>query len=155
MNMRTPQEIESLAWDRLDEARILYENNKFDGAFYFAGYAVELILKVRICELFDIPNLFEESGQSASITIGIGELRRSVKIHNLQMLLVYSGLKKKFDTMVLSDPDFENINSYLIQKWSERSRYHLTGTIQPIIIQRILELLGDRTKGILQWLLEN
>jgi hypothetical protein len=153
--MQTPQEIESLAWERLDEARILYENNKFDGAFYLAGYAVELILKVRICGLFNIPSLFEESGQSVNIITGIGELRRSVKTHNLQILLVYSGLKKEFDIKVRNDPDFENINSYLIQKWSEQSRYHLTGTVQPAIIQQVLELLGNRERGILQWLLNN
>ncbi|MDR0703554.1 MAG: HEPN domain-containing protein [Planctomycetaceae bacterium] len=152
--MQTPQEIESPAWERLDEARILYENKKFDGAFYLAGYAVELVLKVRICDLFNIPHLFEESGQSINNITGISELRRSVKIHNLQILLVYSGLKKEFDIKVRDDPDFEIINSLLIQKWSEQSRYHLTGTIPPPIIQQVLELLGNRERGILQWLLD-
>ncbi|MDR0337430.1 MAG: hypothetical protein LBI18_10100 [Planctomycetaceae bacterium] len=152
--MQTPQEIESLAWERLDEAHILYENKKFDGAFYLAGYAVELILKVRICNLFNIPNLFEESSQSINIITGISELRRSVKIHNLQLLLVYSGLKKEFDIKVRNDPNFEDINSYLIQKWSEQSRYHVVGTVPPTIIHQVLELLGNRERGILRWLLD-
>jgi HEPN domain-containing protein len=64
--MKTPQEIEDLAWDRLDEAQVLFTSRKFDGAFYLAGYAVELMLKTRICELFEIPNLFDESDQSAN-----------------------------------------------------------------------------------------
>jgi hypothetical protein len=153
--MKTPQEIESLAWDRLDEARILYDNNKFDGAFYLIGYAVELILKVRICELFDIPNLFDESNQSSSTLQGIGELRRSVKIHNLPTLLAYSGLKKKFDAKVQNDPDFKIVQLHLFQKWSEQSRYHITGTVQPSIILVLLEVLGSQTKGVLRWLLES
>ncbi|GHT12046.1 hypothetical protein FACS1894170_06390 [Planctomycetales bacterium] len=152
--MKTPQDIESLAWERLDEARVLYDNNKFDGAFYLAGYAVELMLKVRICELFDIPNLFDESNPSSTPMTGIGELRRSVKIHNLQMLLAYSGLKKKFELKMQEDPNFEMVHSYLFLKWSEQSRYHISGTIQPIRIQHVLETLGNRTTGVLRWLLD-
>jgi hypothetical protein len=66
---------------------------------------------------------------------------------------VYSGLKKEFDIKVRDDPDFENINSLLIQKWSEQSRYHLIGTVKPEIVQQVIELLGNRERGILQWLL--
>ncbi|MDR0611289.1 MAG: hypothetical protein LBG58_14365 [Planctomycetaceae bacterium] len=39
------------------------------------------------------------------------------------------------------------------KKWSEQSRYHLTGTVPPAIIQQIIELLGNRERGFLQWLL--
>jgi hypothetical protein len=67
---------------------------------------------------------------------------------------VYSGLKKEFDIKVRDDPDFENINSLLIQKWSEQSRYRLMGTVPPTIIQQVLELLGNRERGILRWLLD-
>ncbi len=59
--MINPQEIEKLAWQRLEEAKILYENKMFDGAFYLAGYSVELMLKSKICNRMGIPNLFYTS----------------------------------------------------------------------------------------------
>ena len=59
--MDSPESIKALAWERLEEAEILYQNGKFDGAFYLSGYSVELMLKAKICERFGIPNLFDES----------------------------------------------------------------------------------------------
>lgn len=45
--MTNPSEIIKLAWQRLQEAEILYSNNMHDGAFYLAGYSVELMLKAK------------------------------------------------------------------------------------------------------------
>lgn len=43
---------------RLDEAKILLDHGKWDGAYYLAGYVVELALKVRIIgELLKIRSL--------------------------------------------------------------------------------------------------
>lgn len=58
--MESPQEIQKISEERLAEAFILSQNGKFDGAFYLLGYAVELELKAKICELLKIPNLFSE-----------------------------------------------------------------------------------------------
>ena len=58
-------EIKQLAWQRLEEAKILSSNNMCDGAFYLAGYSVELMLKAKICERLGIPNLFAESDSYA------------------------------------------------------------------------------------------
>ena len=46
--MENIHEILKLATERLEEAQILYENNKPDGAFYLAGYSVELTLKAKV-----------------------------------------------------------------------------------------------------------
>ena len=48
--MTDPLDIRDLSHQRLIEARILFRNDKPDGAFYLAGYAVELMRKYRICE---------------------------------------------------------------------------------------------------------
>jgi HEPN domain-containing protein len=52
--MKTVQEIKDIAFERLQEAAILCDNEKYDGAFYLAGYAIELMLKAKICERFDV-----------------------------------------------------------------------------------------------------
>ncbi len=59
--MKCPEEIKKLAYERLEEANILCANEKYDGAFYLVGYSIELMLKSKICERFDINNLFDES----------------------------------------------------------------------------------------------
>jgi HEPN domain-containing protein len=95
--MTTPDEIRQLAWQRLEEAKILASNNMCDGAFYLSGYSVELMLKAKICERLGIPNLFDESDKNVNIIEGIGEIRKAVKTHNLFTLLIFSGLKVKLD----------------------------------------------------------
>ncbi|MDP3007736.1 MAG: HEPN domain-containing protein [Methylococcales bacterium] len=45
--MKTAQEIKDIALERLQEAAILCDNGKYDGAFYLAGYSVELMLKAK------------------------------------------------------------------------------------------------------------
>ncbi len=95
--MTSPSEIIKLAWQRVQEAEILYANNMHDGAFYLAGYSVELMLKAKICERLGIPNLFDETDKNANAIEGIGEIRKAVKTHNLFTLLIFSGLKIKFD----------------------------------------------------------
>lgn len=59
--MNTPEEIKKIARLRLREAKLLTENNLLDGAFYLAGYSVELMLKAKTCEHFGVPNLFDEN----------------------------------------------------------------------------------------------
>jgi len=91
--MESIQEITKLATERLEEAQILYENKKPDGAFYLAGYSVELTLKAKICERFGIPNLFREAEANKDASSdtdfrGISDLRKLLKTHNLILLLV-------------------------------------------------------------------
>ena len=48
--METPFTIRALAALRLAEATVLIQAGKPDGAFYLAGYSVELALKAKIAE---------------------------------------------------------------------------------------------------------
>lgn len=91
--MTNPKEIKELALQRLKEADVLFQNKMCDGAFYLAGYSVELILKAKICERLGIPNLFDEKNTDANSIEGIGEIRKPLKTHNLFTLLIFSGLK--------------------------------------------------------------
>lgn len=62
--MKTIAEIKQLSKLRLEEAEILCIAGKYDGAFYLAGYSVELMLKAKICENFDMDNLFDEDAKN-------------------------------------------------------------------------------------------
>ena len=95
--MINPDEIRKLANQRLKEAEILYQNGQYDGAYYLAGYAVELSLKAKNCERLGLPNLFDETDGATNSIKGISEIRKTLKTHNLQILLIFCGLKHKFD----------------------------------------------------------
>ena len=75
--MTSPTEIKKIADIRLEEAKILLEKDKFNGAFYLAGYSVELYLKAKICRVFGIPDLFDFDNKSS--IEGIGKVRSLVK----------------------------------------------------------------------------
>ena len=94
--MENLQEIYDLANQRMREARILFDANEIDGAFYLAGYSVELMLKWKICKNFEIPNLFS-SDPNALLIEGVNVLKKSIHTHNLYILLLFSGLRVKFD----------------------------------------------------------
>ncbi len=76
--MNTPLEIKEIAWKRLEEAKVLYRNKMYDGAFYLAGYSVELMLKAKICESWGISNLF---AIGEKVNPEISKIREIVKTH--------------------------------------------------------------------------
>jgi hypothetical protein len=148
--MNNPLEIEKLALERLSEAEILYDNDKFDGAFYLAGYSVELMLKAKICQTFGVPNLFDEQNTPINLS-GIGDVRKALKTHNLYVLLIFSGLKVKFDTEKSGNKHLFKANSLMFGNWDENSRYKPCGFTKPKDVQELISLLKHKN-GLLQWI---
>jgi HEPN domain-containing protein len=53
------KDLQVLAETRLTEAQVLFQNRKFDGAYYLAGYAIECAIKAcvaRNTRRFDFPD---------------------------------------------------------------------------------------------------
>jgi hypothetical protein len=72
-------DLKQLAQEHLDDANTLQGGQRFAGAIYLAGYAVECALKFRICQ-----------------TLGWSEFppsneHRALRSHDLNFLLNYSG----------------------------------------------------------------
>ena len=44
------KDIKAIAKARLRDAQVLLRGNRFEGAIYLCGYAIELALKARICQ---------------------------------------------------------------------------------------------------------
>ena len=153
--MTTPEEIKKLAWQRVDEAYVLFENGKFDGAFYLAGYSVELMLKAKTCERLGIPNLFDEKNKDVNAIEGVGEVRKALKTHNLFILLIYSGLKNKFDADKSADKTLIKVNSLLFGNWDENARYKPCGYMKESDVNVLINLLKDHENGLLSWIEKN
>lgn len=150
--MKDPILIKEIAWDKLDEASILLKNKKFDGAFYLAGYSVELMLKYKICESWGVPNLFDFDDKNVGNYIS--KLRGVVKIHNLLILLVLSALKVKFDVEKARDKKLlkaYSLLSLMFDKWSEHVRYLPSGSANPNEVKQLIDLLKNK-KGLLKWI---
>ncbi len=122
--MDSPEQIEELVKTRIEEARILFHAGKFDGAFYLSGYSIELALKAKICRRFGVPNLFTTDETKLKDIGGINEVRKAVKTHNLLTLLIFSGLKEKFDIDKASEKSLSLGSSTFFQRWSEELRYN-------------------------------
>lgn len=157
--MKNPAEIKKLAYERLEEAQILCDVGKYDGAFYLAGYSIELMLKAKVCEHWGVYNLFDSQCDIAKIE----HVRKAVQIHDIRLLLIFAGLRMKLqETLFLGNRELMELYGYLIAGtgkhenclWSEQARYQAIGSKQPKEVIRLIELLqGER--GLLKWIEQN
>jgi len=146
--MQTVQEIKDIADSRIQEATLLHNNGFYDASIYLAGYSIELILKAKICQILDIPDFFH---QNSGINRG---LSRGFKTHDLEDLIVLSGLKNKFQ---LAKGNNRNLmtNWSIICEWSENKRYCACGTCNVQESLNFLQAITDSTNGIKSWIENN
>lgn len=83
-------DLQRVALDRLENASVLFDSERFAGVSYLAGYAVETALKARICLTLG--------------WLGFPETRRefegyqSLKTHDLEVLLRFTGREEEIRT---------------------------------------------------------
>lgn len=152
--MESPNIIRSIARLRLKEAQVLATNAQPEGAFYLAGYGVELILKAKVAERLGLPWLFDARfTPPAEQFAGLSDLRNLLKTHNLLLLLAVAGLKPAYDQQQKASKDFFKYKS-LLESWSEGIRYQLPGSVLAPDAQNFLNFLTAPT-GFLQWIETN
>ena len=76
----TPNDLRNNAAAKLQDAEVLFNNGRYDGAKYLCGYAVELSLKAKICETLN----WSKYPPTEKIFQGF-------KIHHLDTLLLLTG----------------------------------------------------------------
>ncbi|MDD5271789.1 MAG: hypothetical protein PHU14_03630 [Methylovulum sp.] len=155
--MKNPEQIKKLAWERFDEAEILADNEKYDGAFYLLGYSIELMLKAKICEHLAVPNLFDEKFPKIE---GLADVRKAAKTHDIATLFILSGLRLKFDDAKGNNQVLMKTNALLFDSsgkctWSEQKRYQLSDTLDrdknTKLTLKLILLLPDK-EGLLKWI---
>lgn len=157
--MKNPAEIKKLAATRLEEAEILCKEGYWDGAFYLAGYSIELTLKARICEKLEIDNLFDDSDKKDE---NINAIRTKFKTHDISQLLIFCGLFKKLQREKIHNSILMKTYADFIapsnkdNKWSEQVRYSFAigGQLKRIFVQSFITLLKDQ-QGLLEWIKNN
>lgn len=152
LNLKTEAEIISLSENKLRAAELLMSNNFFDDAYYIAGYALELILKAKICKTLLIPDFFDfENAKSRKLPIGKtkrGEsdnLYKPFKVHDYEQLIILSGFYVQFSEKITSDLEF-SADWSIVSKWDENLRYAVNNS-KPDVESFIQSL-----KNIILWL---
>ena len=122
---------------RRSEAEVLLNSQKFHGAYYLIGYALECAIKICIThqvQQFDFPNK---------------QLAQKSHTHDLTDLLAVAGLKQKLNAQERANEDFE-INWGIVKDWSETSRYDCT--INQTQAEGLYKAISDEPSGVLTWL---
>ena len=122
---------------RLAEARLLLQNDKYEGAYYLSGYAVECALKACIAKQvkkFDFPDK---------------KMVLDSHSHNLEQLLSVSGLKQVHQDELQNNAQFA-VNWAVVRDWSEQDRYVIG--ISRAEARDLYAAVTARRHGILAWL---
>jgi hypothetical protein len=131
LNRNDFQKISSL---RIGEARLLYENKRYEGAYYLAGYSVECALKACIAKQTLLHDFPEKEKVVASYT------------HKLDPLLRLAGLENAMHAAASQ----VRLNWAIVKDWSEQKRYDLSISQQEA--KDLLSACTARRYGILPWL---
>ncbi|MDE3055412.1 MAG: HEPN domain-containing protein [Verrucomicrobiota bacterium] len=119
-------ELQLLAEERYGDAKELYHVNRYGGAFYLCGYAIEFGLKKKICA-----------------TLGWDEYTgdgkyKFLKTHDFEILLHFSGVEREVKTSFWSEWS-------AVTKWNPEKRY---SSVKPT--EQDVKLLLDATETLLR-----
>ena len=117
-------ELESIAKARIEDAEILYESARYDGAIYLCGYGVEIAFKARICRTL------KWSGYPS--TRSEFENYQSFKTHDLDVLLKLSGIEAKIKKSFLTDWS-------IVATWDPEIRYKPIGSANEEDVKSMIE----------------
>lgn len=125
-------DLQTLAEERLGDARVLFSNGRFGAAYYVVGYAVECGLKACIAKLTKAEDFYDKT------------LAKNIFKHDLEELANYA----RFDVKQLSakDSDFA-ANWAQVKDWSEESRYEGHSQIEA---EQMIKAVADPDHGVIQ-----
>jgi hypothetical protein len=130
--MISTKELRDISQARLRDAEVLLQAKRFDGAFYLSGYAVELALKARICRTLKWPDFPATQQEFKGL--------QSVKTHDLEVLLKFSGVEARIKTKHLQEWS-------PVVDWNPEKRYQAIGlspqraTDMVMYVKRLLKVL--------------
>lgn len=130
-------DFQQLADVRIDEALTLLGLGKWDGAYYLAGYAVEMALKACIIKAVMATDAFPDKGFSASCWT-----------HDLGKLLDLAGLSSARVATATADPIFAEY-WIKVKDWKEDRRYHRMTEDEA---RKLCEAVSDAAHGVLPWI---
>lgn len=114
-------EQEKASVHRREDARVLFEQSRWRGSMYLAGYAVECLLKVRLMRIFGCRHLRELEDELERR--GLLRSDRTVFTHQLESLLRLTGGLERLS----QNPETRRALR-VVNRWSSAWRYHVGWT---------------------------
>jgi AbiV family abortive infection protein len=133
----TRAEFQQLADTRLEEAKILLDQHKWNAAYYLSGYAVELAIKACIIKHLMGRDAFPSK-----------DLSKNCYTHSVQDLIKVADLEVTLTRARSLDVDLE-ANWSTVKDWSEQKRYHL---IEQSDAESLYNAISDAKSGVLPWI---
>ncbi len=133
----TRADFQALADQRLVEAKFLLDHGQWDGAYYLAGYAVELGLKACIIKSLLSTDAFPEK-----------EFSKSCYTHAIEKLVGLAKLEVALKNATDADPDLL-ANWMLTPDWSEEKRYH---RVEQGEAESLYNAISDASHGVTPWI---
>ena len=106
-------ELKEIAQARVEDGEVLLNSERYDGAIYLCGYAVEIALKGRICEILGWDGYPSTKKEFANY--------QTFRTHNLDVLLRLSGSEHKIRTEYLAEWS-------AVAEWDPEIRYKPIGS---------------------------
>jgi hypothetical protein len=129
-------DLEALSDVRIREATLLYQAQHYSGAYYLAGYSIELAIKACIAKHIRSGFIPDRS------------FVNRIYQHKLDELIGLAGLKEALNDDIKRDPQLGG-NWGIACDWSEESRYSAWDAINAAAL---ISAIGDPVHGVLQWL---
>ncbi|HEY1190059.1 MAG TPA: hypothetical protein VGE74_20580 [Gemmata sp.] len=133
----TRADFQALADVRLVEAKGLLDLGMWDGAYYLAGYAVEVSLKACIIRQILATDAFPEK-----------KFSERCYTHDVGDLVNLAGLLPAWKAATAADPILSGYWG-LAKEWTEQKRYH---RISEPEAKALYEAVADPAHGVLQWI---
>jgi HEPN domain-containing protein len=129
-------DFQTLAHEKIMEAKLLLDAGKWTGAYYLAGYAVECGIKACIAKLFRSDEFPEKSFSDKCY------------IHDIEKLVVLAELKPARDADCAANPNLAYNWTTAVQ-WTEASRYDRKTQKDA---QGLYDAITDPTHGVFPWI---
>ncbi|MFK5971399.1 MAG: HEPN domain-containing protein [Candidatus Marithrix sp.] len=103
-------EIDKIVLARLEDAEVLLQASRYDGSVYLCGYAIELGLKARICQILKWDK-YPTTGKYGTF-----------KTHDLSILLHLTGLEIQIKSDFFAEWS-------IVAQWNPEARYNPIGNV--------------------------
>jgi HEPN domain-containing protein len=136
----TRHDFHQLADIRLKEAKALLDLGMWDGAYYLAGYAIEVALKACIIKTV--------VATEASFLFQDKKYAEKCWTHDLEKLIELSEMKPALDIAINADSGLSD-NWATAKDWKEDKRYH---RITEKEAKDLYDAVSDASHGVLPWI---
>lgn len=130
------EHLRAIAECKLDDALLLFENQRYSNAYYLVGYAIECALKACIAR------------QVLAETIPDKGFINAVYTHRFDALIGLAGLRAELKTRQDESPQFQAYWA-LASEWTPEVRYE---SVDKATANLMLVAVADNDCGVLPWI---